>query len=112
MRDGGILTFCALVDTAAAGDMPKMALSPIITAYYSRVQTGITRLYAALGANRRYDLVVRAWNFEYIPQGAEYVILSDGTQYQIDLSQQIVDEDAIDLTLKKVDGNYDVIGQD
>lgn len=112
MRDGGILTFCALVNTAAAGDMPQMQLSPIITGYYSDVQTGITRLYAALGANRQYDKVVRVWNFEHVPSGAEYVVLLNNEQYQIDLWRQIIDDDALELTLIKVDNNYDVDEQD
>lgn len=108
MRDGGLLTFCALTNKAASGDMPKMELSPVISGYFSRVQTGITRLYAALGADRRYDLVVRVWNFAFVPSGAEYVVLPNNEQYQIDLWRQIIDEDALELTLIKVDSNYDV----
>ena len=42
------------------------------------------------------------------PVDASYVILEDGNQYQISVKQKIVDEDATDLTLRRLEDYYDV----
>lgn len=108
MRDGGLLTYYALTNTATAGFMPVEKLVSLGTAYYAHVTTGVTRLYAAIGANREYNLVVRTYNEQAVPNGAAYVILEDGLQYRIDQANPIVDEDAVELTLVRLEDFYDV----
>lgn len=107
MRDGGILTFYTLQNVAEAGFMPVEKLVAAGTAFYAYVTTGITRLYAAIGANREYNLVVRAFN-TVVPTGTAYVILEDGLQYRVDQATPIVDEDAVELTLVRLEDFYDV----
>lgn len=88
--------------------MPVEQLVSTGTAYYSRRNVGVTRLYAALGANRQIDLLARAHNTPEIPGGAQYVILEDDLQYRIDTAQILPDLDAIDLTLVRLEEFYDV----
>ena len=110
MRDAGILTLYTLVNTAPKGDKPLEQLSKVGEAFYAEKTVGYNRIYAAMGANERIDTVVRCYNTE-IPYSAKYVILEDGEQYQISIKQKIVDEDATDLTLVRVEDYYDVISE-
>lgn len=110
MRDMGILTLYSLVNTAAKGDKPLEKLVKVGEAYYAERTVGYNRIYAAMGANERIDILVRCYNTD-IPYSAKYVVLEDGEQYQISVKQKIVDEDATDLTLVRVEKYYDVIDE-
>ena len=107
MRDMGILTLYDLVTTSTSGDMPIEKLSSVGTAYYAEKTVGYNRIYAARGANQEIDTVVRCYNTD-VPYSAKYVVLEDGNQYQISVKQKIVDEDATDLTLVRLEDYYDV----
>lgn len=108
MRDGGQVSLYSLTNTATDGFMPVEKLVSVATAFYSYYTTGITRTYAALGANRQFDMVIRCWNMTALPDGVKFAIPEDGNQYRIDLAQPIYDEDAIDLTLVRLEDFYDV----
>ena len=108
MRDGGIVTLYALENTAQAGFMPVERLVKKGTAFYSYSTAGITRIYAAMGANRQFDLIIRCHNMVALPDGVKYAIPENGLQYRIDLSQPIYDEDGIDLTLVRLEDFFDV----
>ena len=107
MRDRGLLTLYDLVTTSTSGDMPVEKLSSVGTAYYAEKTVGYNRIYAARGANQEIDTVVRCYNTD-VPYSAKYVVLEDGNQYQISVKQKIVDEDATDLTLVRLEDYYDV----
>ena len=107
MRDMGVLTLYDLVTTSTSGDMPIEKLSEIGRAYYAEKTVGYNRIYAARGANQEIDTVVRCYNTD-VPYSAKYVVLEDGNQYQISVKQKIVDEDATDLTLVRLEDYYDV----
>ena len=107
MRDMGILTLYDLVTTSTSGDMPIEKLSSVGTAYYAEKTVGYNRIYAARGANQEIDTVVRCYNTD-VPYSAKYVVLEDSNQYQISVKQKIVDEDATDLTLVRLEDYYDV----
>ena len=109
MRDGGIVKLYALENTADPGFMPVEKLVEKGTAFYSYSTAGITRIYAAMGANRQFDLVIRCHNMVALPDGVKYAIPEDGKQYRIDPAQPIYDEDAIDLTLIRLEDFYDVL---
>ena len=111
MRDDGILTFYALQNTATPGRMPVEKLVSVGSSYYSRRNVGVTRMYAAAGANRSIDLLVRCHNTPSVPGGALYVVPSDGNQYRIDFAQTLPDLEAVDLTLVRLEANYDVAGE-
>lgn len=109
MRDEGILTFYNLINTALPGAKPKEKLKEIgLIAYYANKTIGFNRLYAAKGANYKLDKLVRAYATE-LPESAKYVILEDGRQYRIADINAIVDEDAIDLSLERLNKNFEVL---
>ena len=107
MRDAGKLKLYNLTSTSAPGDAPVEKLEKLGEAFYAEKTVGYNRIYAARGANEQIDTVVRCYNTE-VPYSAKYVILEDGNQYQITVKQKIVDEDATDLTLVRVEDYYDV----
>ena len=109
MRDGGILTIYSLQNTAENGFMPQEKLVSEGTAFFSYRTIGMNRLYAAIGANRNIEKLVRCWNTD-LPEEGKYVII-DGVQYRIDVAQAIVDEDAVDLTLVRLEDFFDVAAE-
>ncbi len=111
MRDGGLVTLYALENIAEPGFMPVEKLVEKGTAYYSYSTAGITRIYAAMGANREFDMVIRCHNMTELPEGVKYAIPEDGKQYRIDPAQPIYDADAIDLTLVRLEDFYDVVAE-
>lgn len=98
----------ALENVARPGFMPAEKLVRKGTAYYSKRTSGVTRRYAALGANRDYDYVIRCWNMTELPDNVKYAIPEDGYQYRIDPAEAIYDEDAMDLTLTRLEEFYNV----
>lgn len=108
MRDDGLLTFYSLNNISLPGRMPVEKLVSVSTAFYSRLTVGVTRYYAAAGANRNFDVLVRCHNTLTVPEGSKFVILEDGKQYRIDVVQEIVERDAVDLTLVRLEDFYDV----
>lgn len=107
MRDMGILKLCELTSTSAAGDFPAERLVEVATAYYAEKTVGYNRIYAAKGANEEIDMVVRCYNTD-VPYSAKYAVLEGGDQYRISVKQKMVDEDATDLTLVRMESYYDV----
>ncbi len=106
MNEQGILKICDIKDMAENGAMPDLRLVPIGNVYYEERTVGYRRLYAAAGADQQIDAVVRAYCMD-IPASAKYVIV-DGSQYRIDKHQKIIGRDCVDLTLIRLEGNYDV----
>ena len=108
MRDEGLLKVCRLQNTAQNGDMPTESIVVIEECYYSIIGASTQRVYLALGADHRFDKLVRCHN-TLTPKTGDYVILEDGTQYQIDIAKEVVGQDDMDLTLVKLEDYYDVI---
>lgn len=106
MRDGGILTYYTLTNTAEPGLKPAEKLVPSGRAFYYERTVGVTRAYSAMAANQRIDKLVRAFNTD-VPADTEYVILEDGSQYRISLKQKQGDD--VDLTLERLGDFLDVI---
>lgn len=118
MMDAGLVTFCTLENTAEDGDMPKEKLAPSVTLMFENRNIGVTRFYAAQGANQRIDMLIRVWRVN--AKIGMYAILEDyegqenedGDQYQIDAVQQTLDGSGLkvtDLTLRRVDRLYEVL---
>lgn len=109
----GKLYLCHLVNVSDPGRMPHEALSIVTDAYYEKRQVGVTRMYAAAGANQQIDLLVRVFNSEYADDNALYVVFmvnNEPVQYRVEQSQEIIEESAVDLTLVRLENYYDVIG--
>lgn len=103
----GLCTIYSLENTATDGKMPTEKLVKICDAYYAERTVGYNRIYAAMGANHKFNMLVRVFNTD-LPDEGMYVVLEDGKQYQIDIAQKIVGRDAIDLTLIRVEEYYEV----
>lgn len=110
----GILYICKLENTAAPGFMPVDKLVPIVSAYYRKRTVGYNRMYAALGANKSIDLLVRCFNTDTPDYSRElYVVFPDdnSVQYRVSFIQEIVEERAIDLTLERMESLFDVLAE-
>lgn len=110
--DSGLLTIYSLENVAPAGFKPRQALQTVESAYYEERTIGVNRLYAARGANAAIDMLVRIWDTA-AAQVNRYVIPEDGLLYRIDAVQTVTDDDGLrcrDLTLVRVEDNYDVDG--
>ncbi len=107
----GILQICILDNVAAAGFMPVEKLVAVASAYYRKRTVGYNRLYAAMGANQEISMLVRCFNTE-VPSYTQqlYVVFpDDSTQFRVSAIQEIVEEGAIDLTLTRLEENYDCL---
>ena len=105
-----LLTAYRLQDTAEQGTMPKERLVKTFREWYGERNIGVTRTYAALGANRSVDLLARIWRNDEILPG-DYIIPEDGNQYRVDFITHTKDEDGLevsDLTLVRLEALYDV----
>lgn len=108
MRDGGIIRLYTLQNVAVPGFMPSDKLVYSCEFYYSYVTTGVTRRYAALGANRDFSAVIKCWNAEPFAENVQYAIDENGIQYRIDFANPDHDQDAVELTLVRLEDFYDV----
>lgn len=109
MRDEGLLKFYSLTNTAQNADMPEEQLVYLDQeAFYANKTIGYNRMYAAKGASYKLDKLVHVYATA-LPEAAKYVILEDGRQYRIGDIQVIVDEDAIELSLERLEKNYEVL---
>lgn len=106
MDEQGLLTIYSVENTASKGLKPVMKLVEQTTAYYEERQVGVTRMYAALGANRRIDALLRCFNTDIVE--GMVVIPNDGYQYQVDAIQKVIGKDAIDITLVRVEKLYEI----
>lgn len=110
MIASGKLNAYNLENIAEKGLMPAEKLVWVCDEYYEKRRIGVTRQYAALGADRRIDALLRIWRNDVFSPGM-YVIPEDGKQYRIDFVQLTTDEDGLDvmdLTLIRLEENYDV----
>lgn len=111
MRDEGLLTFYNLTNISTNGQMPKEQLVNLgVDAFYANKTIGFQRLYAAKGQNYKLDKLVRVYNTQ-LPEDAKYVILEDGRQYRIEDIQVIADEDALELSLSRLEKYYEVVNE-
>lgn len=110
MRFDHYLNLYKLTNTAEKGLKPVYSLKQYADAYYGERVVGYGRQYAALGADQSIDALVRIWRNNEVRIN-DYAILEDGNQYRIDFVQNLTDEDGLevtDLTLSRLDSNYDV----
>lgn len=107
MNECGLLTIYQIENIALKGRMPSEQLVEVESAYYQELRVGVTRLYAALGANRQIDALLRVFNTDVVVNGM-VVIPEDDYQYQVEAIQKNIGQDSIDITLKRVDEYYEI----
>lgn len=130
MFDNGVLYICNLTERQVDGDMPRETLLKGRKFWFERRTIGINRQYLAKGVNERIDLLVRIQGVQNVEIG-QYAVLGNGDQYIIDnvvhghdswqyvrqhkkdfvdgyRSPQMIGLDYTELTLRKMDRNYDI----
>ena len=111
MLADGTLRIYSLKNTAAPGEMPREMLVETIPEdlYYSDRVIGVTRLYAAKGANQQISKLVRIWDVPV--EIGNYAVLDGQDQYRIDVIQPAKDDEGlkvVDLTLVREENHYEV----
>ena len=114
MLADGTLRIYSLENTAAPGEMPREMLVETIPEdlYYSDRVIGVTRLYAAKGANQQISKLVRIWDVPV--EIGNYVIVDGRDQYRIDAIQPAKDDEGlkvVDLTLVREEDYYEVLAE-
>ena len=112
MLADGTLRIYSLENTAEPGEMPREMLVETIPEdlYYSDRVIGVTRLYAAKGANQQISKLVRIWDVPV--EIGNYAVLDGQDQYRIDAIQSAKDDEGlkvVDLTLVREENHYDVL---
>ena len=114
MLADGTLRIYSLRNTAAPGEMPREMLVETIPEdldYSDRV-IGVTRLYAAKGANQQISKLVRIWDVPV--EIGNYAVLDEQDQYRIDAIQPAKDDEGlkvVDLTLVREENHYEVLAE-
>ena len=112
MDKEGLLYICEIQNVSAPGHMPTQQLVPVCEAYYKKRTVGYNRLYAALGANQSISMLVRCFNTQVPDYSQELYVFfpneADDNQFRVSNIQEIVEEDALDLTLSRLEENYDI----
>ena len=114
MLADGTLRIYSLKNTAAPGEMPREMLVETIPEdlYYSDRVIGVTRLYAAKGANQQISKLVRIWDVPV--EIGNYAVLDGQDQYRIDAIQSAKDDEGlkvVDLTLVREENHYEVLAE-
>ena len=114
MLADGTLRIYSLRNTAAPGEMPREMLVETIPEdlYYSDRVIGVTRLYAAKGANQQISKLVRIWDVPV--EIGNYAVLDGQDQYRIDVIQPAKDDEGlkvVDLTLVQEENHYEVLAE-
>lgn len=110
LHDSGIITICALKNTAAKGLKPKEQLVILSEHFYGERTIGYGRQYAAKGVNEQVDLLAEIWQDRSVRIGM-YAVDENGDQYRIDNVQHTADDDGLLITLltmRRLDQLYDV----
>lgn len=113
MPPEGILTIYKRINVADKGLKPQYELEKLSEHFYEKRTIGITRMYAAKGANSQIDALVRI-DPDYEADADMIVILEGGKQYRIDLIQELKNDNGLyvmDLTLVRLEKFYDVAEQ-
>lgn len=111
--DSGVIFICVPVNLAEDGLMPVDTLQPIDRQWYAERTVGLSRQYSAKGVSEQVDMLVRIHYNKRVRIGMYGMLAGTREQFRITNVQQ-VDEDGLrytDLTLMRLEHNYDVAGQ-
>jgi hypothetical protein len=100
----GLVAIYTVTNTAPAGDMPNEVLTAYGSRYYSVRTIGVTRLYAALGADQAIDGLITVHK-DRLPNTGELVFVLDDEQYRA-AARQYSGDDTI-VTLERLEKFYE-----
>ena len=106
----GVVIICDIVDVSEPGYAPKEELLPKYKLGYEERQMGVQRYYAAQQSQIQIERVIRIQRGIAI-DSQNVAITEDDHQYRIDLIQAVQDvyPPSLDVTLAKIDHDYEVI---
>lgn len=107
-RDG-VVKIYTITDAAQPGYQPKPSVSLVGTLFYAERRVGLQRYYSGKQAQVQVERVIRTQLRPGVsPQCV--AITEDGTQYGIELVQQLQDvyPPSMDLTLVRIEQKYEV----
>lgn len=109
----GLVQVCAVTDAAEPGRMPVEQLTPKIKLCYEEQSLGLQRYYSGKQNQVEVQRVIRTQRRREV-SSQDVAVTEDGTQYRIDLVQPVKDvyPPSMDLTLSRIDQNYDVSNLD
>ena len=113
MMDSGTCRIYTVTDAAENGEMPAPTLHEYGDYEWSFEDRMISysRQYAAMGVDQQIDRIIRIWR---TPVRIGDVVVIGDEQYRIDNVQPTLDDDSLqvtDLTLRRLEGNYDIAEQ-
>ena len=113
MMDSGTCRIYTVTDSAENGEMPAPTLHEYGDYEWSFEDRMISysRQYAAMGVDQQIDRIIRIWR---TPVRIGDVVVIGTEQYRIDNVQPTLDDDSLqvtDLTLRRLEGNYDIAEQ-
>lgn len=106
-HDDGIMEIYDLTNESAPD---KRRLTKKSEHWYGERTVGVTRLYAAMQANRKVDMLLEIWEDRSV-QANQYAIPEDGRQYLITDVRHTLDDTGLRislLTLERVNRNYEL----
>ena len=111
-NDGLVQSF-SVTNAAAPGRMPVEQLTPKIKLRYEERSLGLQRYYSGKQNQVEVERVIRTPRRREV-SSQDVAVTEDGTQYRIDLVQPVKDTypPSMDLTLSRIDQNYDVSNLD
>ena len=103
------IMICSLTQIQDPGAKPQYKLQEEQLVAYEERRLGFSRFYEAKTAGDKIDRVLRVWKDPTIRPGM-YVVDEDFVQYRISLVQLAIDKglEYFDLTLERLDSNYDI----
>lgn len=107
-RDG-VVRIYTVTDVGQPGYQPKPALTLVETLFYAERRVGLQRYYSGKQAQVQVERVIRTQTRPAVnPQCI--AVTEDGTQYGIELVQQLQDvyPPSMDLTLVRIEQKYEV----
>ena len=107
-RDG-VVKIYTIADAAQPGYQPKPTPTPVETLFYAERRVGLQRYYSGKQAQVQVERVIRTQMRPAVnPQCI--AVTEDGTQYGIELVQQLQDiyPPSMDLTLVRIEQKYEV----
>lgn len=107
-RDG-VVRIYTVTDVSQPGYQPKPALTLVETMFYAERRVGLQRYYSGKQTQVQVERVIRTQTRPSVnPQCI--AVTEDGTQYGIELVQQLQDvyPPSMDLTLVRIEQKYEV----
>lgn len=109
----GLVQICNVTNVAEPGRQPVEKLTPKVKLCYEERSLGLQRYYSGKQNQVEVQRVIRTQRRKEV-SSQDVAVTENGAQYRIDLVQPVRDvyPPSMDLTLSRIDQNYDVSSLD